>query len=134
MAAALVGAVGGASVGGFLGMLVGLGLPHHAAQEYERALREGRTLVIVHPDGRYFEAEAALNHAHPSGLHRYDEPIGAAAHPPADVAEGGIELAAPDRSLNPGDVAVAIEGQQVMGHGQYQDAADLHNPSGAKDT
>jgi len=78
IASALVGAIGGASVGGFVGGLVGLGLPQHAAEEYERALREGHTLVVVHPEGEYGLAERALNRAHPHGLHHYSQRIGAA--------------------------------------------------------
>lgn len=137
--AAILGAVGGASVGGFIGMLVGLGLPHHAAEEYHRELREGRTLVFVHPDERYALAEAALYRAHPVGLHHYDEAIGLAgeiqgreAGALADLA-GHVEAAAPDASLNPADVAAAVEGQRTLGHTQYLDEADLRAQAGKKD-
>jgi hypothetical protein len=76
LAGALVGAVGGASVGGFVGALVGLGLPKQAAEQYARALREGRTLVVVYPDGEFGIAEHALNRARPAALHHHQERIG----------------------------------------------------------
>ncbi len=77
LAAAMVGAVGGASVGGFAGVLVGLGLPRRAAEEYNRELKEGRTLVFVHTDGEFGRAELAMHRAHPVGLHHYSEAIAA---------------------------------------------------------
>lgn len=78
IAGALVGLMGGASVGGFIGMLAGLGLPRHAAEEYNRELVAGRTLVMVHPEGEFARAELAMLRAHPLGLHHYDERIGLA--------------------------------------------------------
>jgi hypothetical protein len=141
---ALAGALGGATVGGFVGMLVGLGLPEHAAEEYHRQLFEGRTLVFVHPEEEFGLAEVALNRANPCGIHHYDERIGAEIGPAAAAAAtpasdgqsptGRVEPAAPDRTLTPADVAEAIEGQQVMGHTQHLDAADLHPTSGSADT
>lgn len=88
VAAAVVGMIGGASLGGFVGMLVGIGLPHHAAEEYAREIQAGRTLVVVHPEGGFAAAEAALNRAHPLGLHHYQEKIGSEAPPPVLDATG----------------------------------------------
>jgi hypothetical protein len=56
-----------------MGMLAGLGLPHHAAEEYEREVLAGRTLVFVHTNGDFGIAELALNRAHPIGIHRHEE-------------------------------------------------------------
>lgn len=97
LASTLVGAVGGASVGGFVGTLVGLGLPKHAAEQYAHALREGQTLVVVHPDGEFGLAEHALHRAHPSGLHHYQERIGAE---PGSVSGAGTTVDAPDVTLH----------------------------------
>jgi hypothetical protein len=140
---AIMGMVGGASVGGFVGALVGMGLPHQAAEEYHRALQEGRAIVVVHPGANYIDAEIALNRAHPVGLHHYDEQIGAdpgwdftsrSADPGATDPMGRVELAAPDRSLSPADNAEAIEGQQGMLHTQYLDEAELRPIGGRADT
>ncbi len=76
LAGVILGLIGGTALGGFVGMLVGLGLPRHAAEQYTRELQEGRTLVVVHPDGRVSAAEAALHHASPLGLHHYEEKVG----------------------------------------------------------
>jgi hypothetical protein len=137
-AVALVAAVGGASLGGFMGTLVGLGLPHHAAEEFERALREGQTLVVVHPRGNFIGAEVALNRAQPVGLHHYAEPIGAEntfdSAPSSSAAAtdplGRIALASPDHALPSADVSEQSEGQQSM----YPDEAELHPIGGRADT
>jgi len=76
VAAALVGAISGMSVGGLVGMLAGLGLPHHAAEEYSHELHQGRTLVFVHAGDRYEAASAALSPLHPRAVHHYEERIG----------------------------------------------------------
>jgi hypothetical protein len=47
---AVAGASIGASVGGLAGALVGLGFDQQEADYYDRAVREGRTLVTVHDD------------------------------------------------------------------------------------
>jgi hypothetical protein len=122
LAGALIGAAGGASVGGFVGMLVGLGLPRHAAEQYEKALREGQTLVVVHPDGEYGLAERALNAAHPIGIHHYNERIGATteelereaarrSYQPVTIPTADVAPSSPDRSLSPDDVP---EHQETM--------------------
>jgi len=140
---AVMGAVGGASLGGFVGALVGMGLPHQAAEEYHRALQEGRAIVVVHPGASYINAEIALNRAHPVGLHHYDEQIGAdpgwdftsrAAHPVSTEPAGRVAPAAPDRSLSPADNAEAIEGQQGMLDTQYLDDAELRPIGGRTDS
>ena len=46
---ALVGAGAGAAAGGTIGALVGLGIPESNAQAFENALREGGTVIGVHP-------------------------------------------------------------------------------------
>jgi hypothetical protein len=76
IAGALVGLIGGASLGGFIGILVALGLPRTAAEEYNREIMAGRTLLIVHPRGRFADAELALTRGQPLGLHHYDEHVG----------------------------------------------------------
>ncbi|MGV3723551.1 MAG: hypothetical protein ACO1SX_21860 [Actinomycetota bacterium] len=144
LAGALVGAIGGATVGGFVGMLMGLGLPKHAAEEYTRALREGRTVVMVHADGEYGLAERALNRARPIGLHHYQERVGAAARSPspetradqrlaADPA-GQVEVANSDSARSPQDMAAAIEGQETALHDQWLDEAELRPIGGKADT
>jgi hypothetical protein len=143
-AGALVGAMGGASLGGFVGALIGLGLPAHAAEEFDRALREGQTLLVVHPSGNFIGAEVALNRAHPLGLHHYDEAIGAEVESELDLSPGlprpphaptgRVELAAPDHTLSPAGNVAAVEGQQSMLHDQYLDEADLRPITGRADT
>jgi hypothetical protein len=88
VAGAVVGLIGGASLGGFVGMLAGIGMPHHNAEEYAREMQSGRTLVVVHPDGGFAAAEAALNRARPIGLHHYQEKIGCEAPPVLDPISG----------------------------------------------
>lgn len=75
LAAAVVGAITGSTVGGFIGILAGLGLPHHAAEEYSRELSEGRTLVFVDAGADYALAELALNRAQPLNLHHFQESL-----------------------------------------------------------
>jgi len=145
-AGALVGAVSGASLGGFIGALVGLGLPRHAAEELDRALREGQTIVVVHPGGSFIEAEVALNRAQPIGLHHYDEQIGAnpefdlspglptAPHAWLSNPTGRVEPADPDRVRSPADVTAAVEGQQDMLHTQFLDEVELRPIGGRADT
>lgn len=145
-AGALVGAVGGASLGGFVGALVGLGLPHHAAEEFDRALREGQTILVVHPGGNVIGAEVALHRAEPLGLHHYEEAIGAEidadlspglprpVHAPFRNPTEHVEPAAPDLSLSPADNAAAVEGQRTMLHDQHLDEADLRPIGGRADT
>lgn len=72
-AVAALAAVGAASVGGFIGMLAGLGLPRHAAEEYDRELREGRTLVFVHANSDFARAELAMLRFRPVGVHHYSD-------------------------------------------------------------
>lgn len=144
LATALVGAIGGATVGGFVGMLVGLGLPRNAAEEYLRALREGQTVVMVHPEGEYGLAEHALNRAHPVALHHYQDRLGGAASSSssekrADQSRGTdpggqVEIANPDSTRSPQDVAVAIEGQETALHDQWLDEAELRPIGGKADT
>jgi hypothetical protein len=98
LAAALVGLIGGASVGGFVGTMVGLGLPHGTAEEFHRALREGQTIVVVHAGTDYPLAEAALARAEPFGLHHYDERLGA---DPMVGSEGHHIEALDDSDLQP---------------------------------
>ena len=144
VAGALLGAIGGGALGGFVGTFVGLGMPRHAAEEYARELRQRRTLVFVHADERHPDAEAALWRAHPVGLHHYDESLARELQPERAVAKPShdalhnptehVEPAAPDRSRTPADVAGAIEGQEVLGHTQWLDEADLHHQGGTKAT
>jgi hypothetical protein len=49
LAAGLAGAGAGALTGGIVGALVGWGIPEEHAKEYDRAIREGGTLVGVAP-------------------------------------------------------------------------------------
>jgi hypothetical protein len=48
-------------------------------------MQAGRTLVVVHPEGSYAAAEAALNRALPLGLHHYQEKLGSEPAPVLDV-------------------------------------------------
>jgi hypothetical protein len=132
---ALIGAVEGASLGGFLGMLLGLGMPHHAAEEYDRELREGRTLVFVEAGADYGLAEQALYHARPLSLRHYAEGFAAtSAAPPAPPDLPRVEPAAPDSARTPADMAEAVDGQRVMGHTQYLNEPDLRSTPGTTDT
>jgi hypothetical protein len=59
-ATALAGIAAGAAVGAIAGALVSMGIPNEEADWYESEVRGGRTLVTVHADGRYNEAQALL--------------------------------------------------------------------------
>ena len=48
--AALSGAAIGATAGGLIGKLVGMGIPEFEAKRYETRLREGQVLVSVHSE------------------------------------------------------------------------------------
>jgi uncharacterized membrane protein len=50
--AALAGVAVGASTGGVLGGLIGLGIPEMEAKQYEGKLREGNVLLSVHTEDR----------------------------------------------------------------------------------
>jgi len=80
--AAVATAVGGAVVGGITGYLVDMGVPEHAAQGYEAALKSGGILVTVFPndDATTGEVEQILakygGHSalsHPTNLTNPDE-------------------------------------------------------------
>lgn len=58
--AALGGAALGAMAGGFVGMLIGMGVPEDEAQYYQGELEHGRTIVTVKSDERYDEARQVL--------------------------------------------------------------------------
>lgn len=77
--AAVLGVIGGGSVGGLMGLLAGIGLPRRAAEEFERELTQGRTVVLVLADAEFGMAEVALGRAHPRALHRFAEEERAAA-------------------------------------------------------
>lgn len=47
--AALSGVAVGAAAGGVLGSLIGLGIPELEAKQYEKDLKEGHSLIVVHP-------------------------------------------------------------------------------------
>ena len=61
IAAALVGAGAGGATGGLVGALIGWGIPEERAKYYEEGIRDGGTVVGVHPrtpeDAEYFENE-----------------------------------------------------------------------------
>jgi uncharacterized membrane protein len=48
--AALSGAAVGATAGGLIGTLIGMGIPEYEAKRYETRLREGRILLAVHSE------------------------------------------------------------------------------------
>jgi hypothetical protein len=56
----LASVAGGAAVGGFVGALVGFGIPEEDARHYEAAFQAGRTLVIVQAEDRYDDAAHIL--------------------------------------------------------------------------
>jgi hypothetical protein len=59
LAAALAGAGAGGIAGGLVGALIGSGIPEDKAKEYERAVKEGKIILTVHPkneaDAEYIE-------------------------------------------------------------------------------
>ncbi len=55
------GAAGGALAGGFIGALVGLGIPEHDAARYEEAFHAGQVIVTVSAPDRQLEAVEILN-------------------------------------------------------------------------
>lgn len=56
LAGVLGGAAAGATAGGGLGALLALGFSEEKAHHHARALRRGRTLVVVQAEGRGWEA------------------------------------------------------------------------------
>jgi hypothetical protein len=48
--AALSGAAVGATAGGVIGALVGMGIPEYEAKRYEGKLKQGNVLISVHSD------------------------------------------------------------------------------------
>ena len=59
-AGAVTGAAAGAVAGGILGALIGLGIPRHEAEYFERELQAGKALVSVTAEGRADEAAYIL--------------------------------------------------------------------------
>jgi len=57
---ALAGAGIGAATGGLLGALAGMGIPNEDAERFERGVREGGVLLVVHPDERVGDARDLL--------------------------------------------------------------------------
>lgn len=61
LAAALAGAGAGGITGGLAEALIGWGIPEERAKIYEHGVREGGTVIGVHPrsaeDGKYLESE-----------------------------------------------------------------------------
>jgi hypothetical protein len=77
LASTLAGAGIGAATGGLLGALIGLGVPEEDARHFDRAFREGGTLVTVDAGARTPEALAILARHEvdlgPGGHARYGE-------------------------------------------------------------
>jgi hypothetical protein len=129
---AIMGMVGGSVLGGFIGILVGLGIPRHAAEEYNRELLASRTLVIVHAGDLFADAELALNQAGALGIRRYEEELPSGKHsevvfrgPIPDSTEH-VKLAAPDSE--------GVEaGRTTEPDDQSLDDADLVAPRGRVD-
>jgi len=59
-AGAVAGGVAGAVAGGILGALIGLGIPRHEAEYFEREVQAGKALVTVTAEGRADEAAYIL--------------------------------------------------------------------------
>jgi hypothetical protein len=57
----ITGAAAGAAVGVYLGPFVAMGLSESEAHYYAGQLKSGRTLVVVHADGRADEARMVLH-------------------------------------------------------------------------
>ena len=57
---ALAGAGIGAATGGLLGALAGMGIPNEDAERFERGVREGGVLLVVHPEARGDDARDLL--------------------------------------------------------------------------
>src|SRR6187399_1345390 len=72
IAAALAGAGAGGATGGLVGALIGWGIPEERAKLYESGLKEGGTVLGVHPrsdeDADYFENNWSNNY---HGQHIY---------------------------------------------------------------
>lgn len=60
LAAFFGGTLAGSAVGGLLGALRGLGLTEERAVEFERHVRAGKALVVVHAAGRALDAQQIL--------------------------------------------------------------------------
>jgi uncharacterized membrane protein len=56
----LEGVAAGAVTGGLIGALAGLGVSEDEARRYHKELEEGKTVVVVQPDGRFGEVLAIL--------------------------------------------------------------------------
>jgi len=66
IAAALAGAGAGGATGTLVGALIGYGIPEDRAREYEEGIKNGGTVLGVHPrsdeDAEYFENDWTTNH------------------------------------------------------------------------
>ena len=66
IAAALAGAGAGGATGTLVGALIGYGIPEDRAKEYEEGIKNGGTVLGVHPrsdeDAEYFENDWTTNH------------------------------------------------------------------------
>jgi hypothetical protein len=66
IAAALAGAGAGGATGGLIGALIGYGIPEERAKQYEEGIKNGGTVLGVHPrnpqDAEYFEKEWTTNY------------------------------------------------------------------------
>ncbi len=58
---AITGAAAGAALGVYVGPFVAMGLSEHEARHYAEQLRTGRTLVVVHAEGREDEVRMVLH-------------------------------------------------------------------------
>jgi hypothetical protein len=60
IAVALADAAAGGAAGLIAGALMGMRIPEHRAQQYEKSVREGSTLIFVHPHNSK-ELQQAMN-------------------------------------------------------------------------
>ncbi|HEX4124148.1 MAG TPA: hypothetical protein VHY37_05420 [Tepidisphaeraceae bacterium] len=74
------GALAGTAVGGLLGALSNLGIPHDLAKRYEAEFHAGATLVAVHAGSRAADAAEILARHGGAHIHREADP-GALSHP-----------------------------------------------------
>jgi hypothetical protein len=73
--AAVLGAMGGAALGGLVGSFTGLGIPSEDAKQFEQAVRAGRVVVAIKIADRTAEApaRATLDRHQPLGIGSYDQ-------------------------------------------------------------